>query len=190
MRVCFLAAWLENHIQAIDTKLQWELQVPPAPHPPLSNADWLGGSRGTIFLSQCVINGWKEGLDWQRVEILCYSLCLRVKLKFNTSAKIENAKATDYLGRKPEMSMGGRVRIQPKSAPRCTLSPPHILDCCWHSRIHNRWNLSFKIQQEKETCLDSDLQQTELVQSFFFFFLNTIMWYVYLQRGNYCVGTA
>lgn len=47
--------------------------------------------------------------------------------------------------RKPESSMGGRVKHQHKSAASCTLSSPHILDCCWLSGIHYRWNLSFII---------------------------------------------
>lgn len=33
-------------------------------------------------------------------------------------------------GRAAESSMGARARHQHKSAARCTLSSPHILDCC------------------------------------------------------------
>lgn len=70
--------------------------------------------------------------------------------------------------RKAESSMGGRLRHQHKSAPRCTLSSPHILDCCWLSSIHNIWNLSFIIQEKMETCLDSDLQKRVLVWRIYF----------------------
>lgn len=104
----------------------------------------------------------------------CHQWISEVTWSFNFS-HFYYARRTAF-GRAAESSMGARARHQHKSAARCTLSSPHILDCCWLSGIHNIWNLSFIIQQKKETRLDSDLQKTELQQSYLKFHYVTCFW--------------